>query len=380
MLKPFILGLRSSQPHAPFMSTEELYSLVGHNTGNLAFHYAIGRHIGETLSVADWGAHPDEIDACGDIAVLPCANQLGPHADLGNLVENFVNIKAKMVALGLGAQGDFSGNLPNVPNGTVAWVRSLIDHSPADFPNIGVRGEFTLNVLEGLGISGSAVVLGCPTLFINPSVELGRIISEKVREPSRIAVAAGHHRWRHLAKLEASLTALAKATGGSYIGQSPLQMVKLTRGEAHQLSEEDVAACRDYACPEMSIGEFVDWTARAGNVFFDVPSWMEHYRRFDFVIGTRIHGVMLALQAGVPALCIAHDSRTLELCQTMKVPYVLSKDVVGGIQRKDLLRLFQFDPDEFDANRRMLARRYVDFLKNNQLQPVDWLEGIAAAG
>lgn len=130
----------------------------------------------------------------------------------------------------------------------------------------------------------------------------------------------------------------------------------------------------------MDLDEFVRWTERHGNVFFDVPSWMEHYRRFDFVIGARIHGTMLALQAGVPAVCIVHDSRTLELCQTMLVPYVLAKDISTGVTRDQLPDLFaQFDAAAFDTNRRMLARRYVDFLETNGLDPVSWLRNIAAA-
>jgi polysaccharide pyruvyl transferase WcaK-like protein len=117
----------------------------------------------------------------------------------------------------------------------------------------------------------------------------------------------------------------------------------------------------------MDLDEFTEWTKTYGNVFFNIPSWMEHYRRFDFVVGLRIHGVMLALQAGVPALCIAHDSRTIELCETMKVPFVHAREVIHGIERKNLLKLFNFNPDEFDSNRNNILHSYIDFLKNNKL-------------
>lgn len=378
MHKPFILGLRSSQPDAPFMSTEVLFERVGQNSGNLAFHYAVERQL-NCNSVVGWDAPSEVIESAGGTAVIPCANQLGAHTDLADLGKKFRSLQTAMVAVGLGAQAGLSGDIPDIKIGTLDWVRAIAERAVGAQPNIGVRGNFTLRVLEHYGLAESAEVLGCPTLFIHPSPELGRQIYERLSEPKRIAVASGNPYIRELARLEASLTSLVKATQGSYVGQHPLIMFRLARGEADHMGVSDLALSRDYICPEMSLDEFALWTKQYGTIFFDIPSWMEHYRRFDFVIGTRIHGTMLALQAGVPALCIAHDSRTLELCQTMKIPYVLSKDVVGGIQRKDLLRLFQFDPDDFDANRRMLARRYVDFLKNNQLQPADWLEGIAAA-
>ena len=127
----------------------------------------------------------------------------------------------------------------------------------------------------------------------------------------------------------------------------------------------------------MELEDFVRWSERHGQAFFDAAVWMEHYRRFDFVVGTRIHGVMLALQAGVPALCIAHDSRTLELCETMKVPHVLARDHPQGLAEDQLWPLFHFDGVEFDANRRRLCARYVAFLEGNGLQVADWVRLMA---
>ena len=41
-------------------------------------------------------------------------------------------------------------------------------------------------------------------------------------------------------------------------------------------------------------------------------TWLEYLRDFDFATGTRLHGNVAALLAGVPAVLLAHDSRTLE--------------------------------------------------------------------
>lgn len=89
--------------------------------------------------------------------------------------------------------------------------------------------------------------------------------------------------------------------------------------------------------PSPSSGVSADLHARA---FFDLPSWISHLGECDFAVGARTQSVMLARQAGMPALCIAHDSRTLEMCQ--------------------------------------LCRVYVDFLQRNSLRPVDWLVDLAA--
>lgn len=368
---PFILGLEHSLSDSAWCKTEELYERVGHNTGNLAFHYAIRKQLGINSPSIPWGVSQEAISAAGDVAILPCANQIGSHLDYGGLALKFEKIEKPMVAIGLGAQGGLDGKIPEVPVGSLNWLRTISEHAVSNKPNIAVRGPFTLEVLESYGLADSAVVLGCPTLFINSDPQLGQKIAQRIRDPKKIAVASGHQRWSHLARIEASLARMVTATHGSYIGQSPLEMVKLTRGEGDQLDQKDIKDCRNYALPELDVAEFIDWSKKYGNVFFDIPSWMEHYRKFDFVVGARIHGVMLALQAGVPALCIAHDSRTLELCQTMRVPYALSKDVSAGIARVDLLKHFKFDPDDFDSNRKLLGEKYRLFLQNNGVGIVD---------
>lgn len=378
MKKPFILGLHSSIPTAPYLTTKQLHDAVGHNTGNLAFHHAITQQLGGRLDVAGWSAAPAQIDATGDIAVVPCANQLGEHSNLGGLGQKFAQLKSSIVSIGLGAQAGVDGRIPEVPEGTLNWLRAIIDHKGGQGPNITLRGNFTFSVLEHYGLAEHAIVMGCPTLFMNPAPDLGQQIAANLREPKRIAVAAGHQRWKHLSRLEASLTGLVTATQGAYVGQSPLEMIELTRGGADAMGEEALAACRDYACPAMDLEEFRRWSKLHGQVFFDIPTWMDYYRRFDMVIGLRIHGVMLALQAGVPAICIVHDSRTQELCQTMMVPYVMAKDVAGGIQRSALMKLFQFDPEAFNANRQTLCRGYIDFLRANHLQPAEWLTRLAS--
>ena len=360
-------------------ASQDNFSLVGKNSGNLAFFSAINNHLGTSDAIAKWKMSSAEINSFGNVGVIPAANNFGAHSDYSGLAQKFSELECKLVMIGLGAQSNIDGRIPEVPEGTIRWIKEIAARRPnPSAPNISVRGPISQKILDHYGFEGQTVVLGCPSLFTNPDPVLGQKIAANVRPIKRVAVPAGHERWRHLARLETSLTRIVTATGGSYVGQSALNMFRLTRGEARLMDEADLRACRDYACPEMDLEEFTRWSERHGNLFFDVQSWMEHYLRFDFVIGARIHGVMLALQAGIPGVVVAHDSRTLELCQTMMVPYVLAKDVQQGITREQLPDLFKFDAKAFDENRRVLAKRYVEFLESNELTPVNWLKGLAA--
>src|SRR5690606_6862596 len=115
-----------------------------------------------------WHSSHEEINKSGNLAVIPCANQVGSHADYGGMAEKFKLVNSKILAIGLGAQSGTDGKIPDVPPGTLSWIREIANHAPTDAPNIAVRGEFTRTVLEHYGFADNVSVMGCPTLFINP--------------------------------------------------------------------------------------------------------------------------------------------------------------------------------------------------------------------
>lgn len=379
MNRPFIFGLKTSIEDSPFLTTDENCALVGQNTGNLVYQYAIDRMLGGNMAVLPWHSSPADIDAMQGVAVMPLANQLGRHCDMGDVAHRMRQLQSPFIGIGLGAQADIGQSEVTLPQGTQEWLRALQDHAPASGPNISLRGEFTRQVLERYALAEKTVVLGCPSLFISPERQLGHLIAQRYAEGiERIGVAAGLRQLPHLQRIEASLAYMARMTGGRYFCQHDIDMVRLGRAEAHLLDPAVRDACRNYIAPDMSDAEFIRWCNRQAVSYFSVAAWMEDLKKHDFVIGPRIHGVMLALQAGVPALCIAHDSRTIELCEIMRVPYVLATEVTGGVKRDDINHLFNFDPDGFDRNRRQLARLYVTFLEQNGLSPAKYLADLAA--
>ena len=378
----FVLG-QPFEADSAFAATESLYRKIG-NTGNLAFGRAVYEHLGGEaagVDVVEWAAPNERVEGAGHIGVIPAANQLGRHTDFSKLARRWSELDVGMVMIGLGAQGPNDEHIPDVSEGTLRWIRGIADRAPADGPNIGVRGAYSLRVLEHFGLADRATILGCPSLFLSSNPSLGRAVADRMGAPERVAVVAGHFGWKRLWRLEASLAKLVEDSHGSYVGQAPLEMVMLTRGEAGEMADEALSRCRDFICPDMPLPSFVKWTREHGNVFFDISHWLEHYRRFDIVVGTRIHGTVLALQAGVPALCIAHDVRTTEMCRTMGVPFVPANDLLEGVTREQVATLVRerFDPDAFDANRLWLCSNYVEFLRNNTIEPVAWLVALASA-
>jgi hypothetical protein len=86
----------------------------------------------------------------------------------------------------------------------------------------------------------------------------------------------------------------------------------------------------------------------------------------------------MALQTGIPALCVCHDTRTRELAVTSKIPAVdIGKFIELRYEPKRLFLAAEFDGATFDANRRRLAREHVALFETVGLTPSAHLRALA---
>lgn len=358
----------------PFLHTyyakdsRQLIAETGGNTGNLAFRFAVSSHVRNHVHLG-WGATVEQIRAAGDIVVLPLANQLGAHTDLGRQADKLQAVGLPVVGIGLGAQAKTMDTPIELGEGTRRWLELIAASAPAAAPNIGVRGAYTKAQIERFTSQPAAVVTGCPSNFINLDFDVAKSVADGFkRRFDHIAITAGISHIPHLAAIERQLAQIVTETGSAYIVQHDTEMVQLSRGEFAALGPAQFARNKDYVLPEATDDEFKAWCRRFAIGFYDIRAWMDYLRRFDFVTGTRFHGVMLALQAGVPAGCIAHDSRTFEMCTTMGVP-VVHVSAIGRPLTKDNIRdYFSFDPDQYRATRWRLAQQYLGMLDAAELE------------
>jgi hypothetical protein len=360
---------------APFVqdyykkNASALFNETGGNTGNLAFQYAVKTHLRSDAAILHWGADAKQFRSRGDVIVLPLANQLGKHTDLGSAAAKLEEINLPVIGVGLGAQAASEALDVELSPGTKRWLDTIARLSPTGGRNLGARGAYTQVQIGKNGWPNASVVTGCPSNFINLTDEIiDRIAAGFQRAPKLVAVAAGIPHSQPLAKLEHNLTDIVTSTGGAYVVQHGLEMLQLARNEFDELTPNMFALCNNYIRPGSSPDSFKDWCRRYAHAFFDVRAWMDFLRRFDFVIGTRFHGAMLAIQAGVPAACIAHDSRTYEMCQTMKIPVRLHTEVEYPLTATNMLDYFRFDAGAYRETRHELLSRYVGLFKDADVE------------
>lgn len=345
------------------------------NTGNMIFFHAC-EHI---FSLDDfrygWGGG-NYSNTKG--IVIPMANQIGSHFDLLASGPKINEIPVPVVALGLGAQSQQDEiDIDSIPEGSKVWLQKLA--SKSNVRNISVRGKRTEKILHQLGVGSSCIALGCPSLLINNSLELGSIISSKAKDLinsgrlfSAISVAAGdpYHKNSQLICIERKLIELIERHNGRYTVQNPLVLMALSSGWKNDIPKEDINLVQKRWFPTMDSEGLFDWFANKSDLFLSATQWIHNYQRKSLVVGTRIHGIQAAIQAGTPAICIYIDSRTKELCEMMKIPSISWEEISIN---SDLEKVFtdvltKWDGQDFDHNRLKLAYKTKYFLEQNNIQ------------
>jgi hypothetical protein len=361
---------------------DSLYNGIGHNNGNLAFVHAIASQISNPTKFFGWSASAETLRSNADIIVIPCANQLGRHTDYGNMADNLEKSGLPIVAIGLGAQADSYEHDIELAEGTLRWAQVIAGSNPSSASsNIYTRGAYTTAQLDKLGIGGSFAG-GCPSYFTNQEPGLGHKIHENWKQaglPRAISVAAGHQAWMKTREIEHQLIGLMMdpVAPGQYVVQSMGEMIKVSRGIFDSIDPHALKGIHNHTVPHYSFEEFKVWCRNYVRSFYDVPAWMDTLRRHDLTIGSRYHGVALALQAERMGLTVTIDSRTRELCENTGVPHIAASDLTAPITRVGLKKLIKFDPVAYDAHRSAAASRYLDFLAANKLQPAPFLKRIA---
>ncbi len=359
----------------------ELLLATGGNIGNLAFwHAARLLFDAEEVHLISRDTRLDAVPADVEVFVIPAANFLHAGADLTRLAELVRALNRPCLVIGLGAQAESEASPPTLKPGTLDFLLEVARLSPS----IGVRGPFTQEFCRSLGVTNTTV-LGCPSLFINPQRQLGELIEGRIA-----ALSGGSGPYAvHAACIKPGLQSVERELarlvllhpGSAWLVQRPLELMKPIQGEALSNPAEIAYFAR---CAEFlgfaNPAALVDFLRRHGQVPSSVSDWAHGLRRFTAAVNTRIHGTMMGMAAGLPSLCICHDTRTRELAKQLRVPHIAPRDLIE--HRYSVPALFaaaRFSGRDFDAGRGEAAAGYAAAIRSVGLRPSRHLLGFLDA-
>ncbi|PNV62603.1 hypothetical protein C0033_08580 [Clostridium sp. chh4-2] len=335
-------------------SIDTKYRDVGNNTGNLVYANALIDQL-DNASDTWFGLeeNKEEIRA----GVIPSSNALNIK---GNTLESqaqcIKECSYPVTLVGLGAQATPEFNTPSrlvkeLPSSCVDAIRLIAQQTVS----IGVRGYFTAECLEKLGIHNYRVI-GCPSLYFCKKK------IKKVNTPENIRKTVFNV--THKGKFQNCIVELGIKNNSYWIMQ---QMGELARTllENKKISESDI----EYLFPglKISTNSLESFIKKNAKIFFDMEQWYDYLNKekFDFSYGSRFHGNVAALRSGIPTLWITHDSRTQELVDLFGLPYMPIEAIPKVRFLGELVE--KCDYTQFYKNYDYLRNEYIAFLNENFL-------------
>ena len=262
-------------------------------------------------------------------AIMVTANLFGVHAirALEYYSNLFQQIKVPVYVIGCGIQCGSYQDMDFLIKNTQAYVRRFCEAVYCSGGELALRGYFTKEYLDKI-MPNTAQVLGCPSMYMKGR---GLHISEKTvnrwEDFSNLRIAVNGHYGMH-SIIEKILDQFPKAV---FMDQG--QFARLLYGSDIETE------CKNGLCLKYSYNTLKYITEGRIKVLYDVPVWLNYLKKFDVAIGSRIHGNLAAILAGVPAFVIWHDARTHELADFFNIPCA---NIEEGLNVQEIIRRIDY--------------------------------------
>jgi len=358
---PIVLGVKTGDV-SPARGISDLLMNTGWNTGNLLFSKAAFEIFDDARTVRTREFTAAEAEG-HDCIVIAAANWLSEGSDFGALSEQLEATNLPIIPLGIGAQASLDKKIPRLKPGTQRLISLLAERSPL----ISARGPFSCEVLEHYGAKNS-VATGCPSLLMSRGIRPAFRTTDAPLRDQDVVIHSTRHHFNTAAPFHTYLYRQAYLNGHDLLLQSERSDLFYVLGKlAGQETMEKANACLKDVF-QADIPEIKAYLEKHGHVYFEAEKWYNYCRSRKFFVGTRIHGTIAAILSGTPALLIAHDSRTVELAETMGVPFVL-KDDVDVTRPLDLERYYTLAmTHDFAPGYARYWETFQDFFERTELQ------------
>ncbi|MDR6818094.1 hypothetical protein J2X76_003271 [Neorhizobium sp. 2083] len=336
-----------------------LHAMAG-NTGNIYFWESMAPIIQFGTRLTQIGPIPADIKTL----VLSMGNWISSSTDMGWYVDEIERSNVEnVVVIGAGVQVQRREEEIVLSPGTRRFLDLISERSKS----IGVRGDFTAEVLSKLGIKNVDVV-GCPSIFLID----GNFRAIETESTLRIAT---HTTWHgHYRDAIAELLRFGIKYDALFVEQAETSIMRLLQTKA--LDSDSQFRIRYYSDNDADSWKLLDWLSRRAHYYLDSKSWNSAMRQVDLSIGSRFHGNIAAAAAGARVLLLTIDVRTEELARYFNMPHMRLTDFDERTDPKTLWDAA--DPSLFLKTLPMKKERMWAFLLKNGLKLSPSVTGLKA--
>lgn len=346
---------------------------IGSNSGNLLFLTSMARALmtdddmwidsqfTSVNSLTD--AEIERINAEYDYFVMPLANAFrSNYEDKLRAMTGFMQkLKIPCVVTGVGIQAPAGQRMEDgfaFDSEAKAFVREVLEHSAM----LGVRGARTAEYLKHLGFAEERdfTVTGCPSMYMLggrlPQTRRCELSTQsRVSVNGKVGSSNEIHAW--MAKNCRELPDYR------YIAQTVEEFWMMGYGvPLLRLSRRVIP---DYI-PTNRKNPLLYNGRSLG--FLSAYTWLDFMRGMDFSYGCNIHGNIIALLAGTPAMVVESDLRVSELAEFYEIPRITLEDIRADRDIMDLYARADYGP--LQRNHAARFAHFVDFLNKNGLRNI----------
>lgn len=324
-----------------YSTTDRSFQSVGLNTGNQVPREAIMRNL--TVEKMNYQEYCMMSETCSGVPVIVTdliwINENSNFDYLYDRVQKFKDIIFVPMSVGLQAK-NFGSEFKL--NNSVKNVLSVMQERAV----IGVRGEYTADVLNKNGIKNIEII-GCPSLYYADDPDFKIVKNKPIDSLCRVSVNFRTF-YGLLSKEEKHFLTYCANGGYDFIEQTAFEFILENVGDI------------DY------YNYVAKWIKRKKKSFFHINEWKEFLAEFQFSMGLRFHGNVVALWNKIPSLFIVIDSRTEELARYFELPFIKIRDFD---ERKPIEYYYELaDCETFNKTYRKKYLKYREFLRKNSIR------------
>ena len=223
--------------------------------------------------------------------------------------------------------------------------------------SVGVRGEFTAEVLDLIGVHNYRII-GCPSFYKWKSSRDIRFNS-----PSDVNVCFTVNMKR---RSNYTVLKIGRRVGATWMMQGLDEHPELLQGVDNN-EDLEVWVKRAFPLYDEDYHTVIDYIKTHGQMFLNLKEWKNFYidNNITFSFGMRFHGNMMSFLSGVPTVWIGHDSRTRELIKTLHLPMIEYDDLENYKDIKSIMEKCNYSDmkNHYDA----LLQNYIEYLDENNI-------------
>lgn len=327
---------------------------LGENTGNLVFVNAVKEQM--IISEEVW-INPDmNIDEKA-LYIMPCSSFIHEaNTWLEPLADIIENQNIKILPIGLGVQADFHTTsdqlVKKLSKRQIAFFKIIAER----IESIGVRGEFSAECLNRMGVKNSHVI-GCPSVF---RYQNSQFIKPMLPSREKILFTVTPSRGMASSKV----LKLGMSEKADWILQSAGELEEFFSNNQVIRWLQNIRRF-----PSMNLNNIIEYQNKKGKIFWSYDEWENNIieNNYSFAFGTRFHGNMMAFRNGIPTVWIGHDMRTKELTEWLHLPYIQTNtDRFKSIENvNDIIKIWEQCSEDFYNAYPDKLKNYNNFLAEN---------------